>query len=117
MAAKGLDDVVYLTVGIGIGAGVLVNGNCSMLHPEAGHIEKNQTINPWSLFCPFMIHVLPALWTRYSEKDSFLANELIEKDEGTGVIISARALYLCTYYHLGGVMNQKQLFSFNSETA
>ncbi len=39
-AGKGLDNVVYITVGTGIGAGVYVGGQLihGMLHPEAGHI-------------------------------------------------------------------------------
>ena len=39
-AGKGLDNVIYITVGTGIGAGVCVDGHLlhGMLHPEAGHI-------------------------------------------------------------------------------
>lgn len=39
-AGKGLDNVVYITVGTGIGAGVYAEGRLlhGMLHPEAGHI-------------------------------------------------------------------------------
>lgn len=39
-SAKGLDAVVYVTVGTGIGAGVYLDGHLlhGMLHPEAGHI-------------------------------------------------------------------------------
>lgn len=39
-AGKGLDNVIYITVGTGIGAGVYVDGHLlhGMLHPEAGHI-------------------------------------------------------------------------------
>lgn len=38
--AQGLDTVVYLTIGTGVGAGVLAGGALlhGMLHPEAGHI-------------------------------------------------------------------------------
>jgi fructokinase len=38
--AQGLKNVIYLTVGTGIGAGVAVDGKLlhGMLHPEAGHI-------------------------------------------------------------------------------
>lgn len=40
-AARGLETVLYLTVGTGIGAGVYAEGHLlhGMLHPEAGHIE------------------------------------------------------------------------------
>ena len=39
-AGKGLENVIYITVGTGIGAGVYVDGHLlhGMLHPEAGHI-------------------------------------------------------------------------------
>jgi len=38
--AQGLKNVVYLTVGTGIGAGIAIDGKLlhGMLHPEAGHI-------------------------------------------------------------------------------
>lgn len=39
--ARGLTDVVYITVGTGVGAGILSGGNLvhGMLHPEAGHMK------------------------------------------------------------------------------
>src|SRR5262245_31239699 len=39
-AAKGLDPVVYLTIGTGIGGGLLINGSTvhGLLHPEMGHV-------------------------------------------------------------------------------
>lgn len=39
-SAKGLDSVIYITIGTGIGVGISVNGSLlhGMLHPEAGHI-------------------------------------------------------------------------------
>jgi len=38
--AKGIKNVVYLTIGTGVGAGILCEGNLvhGMLHPEGGHI-------------------------------------------------------------------------------
>ncbi|MDZ4700918.1 MAG: ROK family protein [Rhodothermales bacterium] len=39
-AARGLDTVLYLTVGTGIGGGAIVNGRClhGLVHPEMGHL-------------------------------------------------------------------------------
>ena len=39
-AAKGLDNAVYITIGTGIGGGVMTNGKLlhGMLHPELGHM-------------------------------------------------------------------------------
>lgn len=40
-AASGCDNVVYITIGTGVGAGVLVNGKPvhGAIHPEAGHLR------------------------------------------------------------------------------
>ncbi|WP_189567977.1 ROK family protein [Roseibacillus persicicus] len=40
-AAKGLDDVAYITIGTGIGAGILAGGHLihGSLHPEFGHLK------------------------------------------------------------------------------
>lgn len=43
-AAKGLENVIYVTIGTGIGAGIMVNGKIvhGMLHPEGGHVLINR---------------------------------------------------------------------------
>ena len=56
--AQGLDDVVYLTVGTGIGGGVIVNGKPvhGMVHPEIGHIRIPRSDADRKAFpgiCPF----------------------------------------------------------------
>ena len=64
-AARGLDNVVYLTVGTGIGAGVLLEGKLQhgMLHPEAGHILVEREANdPWQQTkCPYHQNCLEGL--------------------------------------------------------
>jgi len=56
-AAQGLDTFIYLTVGTGIGGGVMANGNLlhGLLHPEMGHImiPHDKERDPFEGGCPF----------------------------------------------------------------
>ena len=56
-AAVGLDTFCYVTVGTGIGGGVIVNGELlhGLLHPEIGHmrIPHNQAGDPFGGVCPY----------------------------------------------------------------
>ncbi len=56
-AARGLDNVLYLTVGTGIGGGALVDGSPlhGLIHPEMGHIRipHNREEDPFPGVCPF----------------------------------------------------------------
>ena len=56
-AARGLDSVLYLTVGTGIGGGGLVDGRLlhGLVHPEMGHIRipHDPTTDPFPGACPF----------------------------------------------------------------
>jgi fructokinase len=56
-SARGLDDVVYLTVGTGIGGGALVGGRLvhGLLHPEMGHMRPphDRIADPYGGICPF----------------------------------------------------------------
>jgi fructokinase len=55
-AAKGLDDVVYITIGTGIGAGILSGGRLihGALHPEVGHIKVARMAgDDFAGVCPF----------------------------------------------------------------
>lgn len=56
-AAQGLDTFVYLTVGTGIGGGVMANGQLlhGLLHPEMGHImlPHDKQLDPFEGACPF----------------------------------------------------------------
>lgn len=55
-AGRGIESLVYLTVGTGIGGGSLVNGEpvSSRLHAEMGHFRAaRQPDDPFSGVCPF----------------------------------------------------------------
>lgn len=58
-AGVGIDPLVYITVGTGVGGGVIVNGGTlhGMLHPEIGHIHVPSPATPDVLVpachCPF----------------------------------------------------------------
>jgi fructokinase len=55
-AAKGMRDVVYLTIGTGIGAGISVNGQLvhGTLHPEMGHLRVPRHENDtFAGACPY----------------------------------------------------------------
>jgi fructokinase len=53
-AARGKENVVYITVGTGIGGGALINGRVvhGILHPEMGHMPI-RSISDFQGICPF----------------------------------------------------------------
>lgn len=56
-AARGLDDFIYLTIGTGIGGGVVAHGKPvhGLVHPELGHIvvQHDRMKDPYEGFCPY----------------------------------------------------------------
>ena len=56
-AARGLSNFIYMTVGTGIGAGIVLNGRPvhGLVHPEFGHIliPHDHTRDPFPGSCPF----------------------------------------------------------------
>ncbi|MEX0675778.1 MAG: ROK family protein [Pirellulales bacterium] len=56
-AGQGLDNLIYLTIGTGIGGGGLVNGKLmhGLVHPEMGHIRIPHDCkeDPYAGHCPF----------------------------------------------------------------
>lgn len=56
-AARGFDDIIYLTVGTGIGGGVICDGRLlhGSGHPEIGHLRvpHDLTADPFKGSCPF----------------------------------------------------------------
>lgn len=123
-SSKGLDSVVYVTIGTGVGVGAAVNGQLlhGMLHPEAGHILLRQ--HPDDEFegnCPYHGTCLeglaagPAIEKRWGKKAVELKND--EKVWEIEAFYIAQALmnYILTLAPRriilgGGVMHQEQLF-------
>ena len=123
--AKGKKNIVYLTVGTGVGAGVYAEGKLlhGMLHPEAGHIlMRRREDDHYEGKCPYHKTCLeglaagPAIEERWGKKGI----ELQDRDE----VWDLEAYYLAqalTNYILilapqliilgGGVMHQEQLFT------
>jgi fructokinase len=56
-AAQGIDNFIYLTIGTGIGGGVMINGELlhGLIHPELGHIHlpHDRAADPFAGWCPF----------------------------------------------------------------
>ena len=122
--AKGLDSVIYLTIGTGIGVGVGINGRPlhGMLHPEGGHILLNiHRDDPKGCICPNHKNCFeglacgPSIEARWGRKAAELADraEVWELESyyiaqaltDFIMILSPRRIILG-----GGVMHQEQLF-------
>lgn len=123
-AAQGLKNVIYLTVGTGIGGGVVVDGKIvnGYGHPEAGHIlTRRHAEDHYEGKCPYHGDCLeglaagPAIEARWGQK----AYELAESHQAWEIEAYYIAQALCNYYAVlgserfilgGGVMKQRQLF-------
>lgn len=122
--ARGLDTVLYMTVGTGIGVGIAVGGQLlhGMLHPEGGHIMigKN-THDPGMCICPYHSSCLeglasgPSIEARWGQS----AKELVEKAVvweleseylAKGIVNMILLLSPQKIILGGGVMHQEQLF-------
>ncbi|MBQ8640073.1 MAG: ROK family protein [Lachnospiraceae bacterium] len=82
-ASKGYENSVYITVGTGIGAGVITNGKLlhGMQHPEAGHmLLQRHPDDTYEGKCPFHSHCMeslaagPAIEARWGKKAYDLAD-------------------------------------------
>ena len=123
-AAKGLDSCLYITVGTGIGAGALVQGQLlqGLSHPEMGHIlVRRHPEDDYQGKCPYHSDCLeglaagPAIEARWGAKGIDLV-ERYEVWEMEGyylaqalmqyvLILSPKKIILG-----GGVMHQQQVF-------
>jgi len=124
-AGQGIDNLVYFTIGTGIGAGIISEGRLlhGMLHPEAGHmlLKRHPEDLEFKSFCPFHADCFeglaagPAIEKRWGVKAIDLPKDHKAWDiEGyyiaqalvnMSLIVSAQRFILG-----GGVMHQEQLF-------
>lgn len=123
-SSKGIDNVIYITIGTGVGVGIYTNGQLlhGMLHPEAGHILlRKRNDDSYEGRCPYHKSCLeglaagPAIEERWGAK----AIELKDREEVWDLeayyIAQAIVNYIMTVSPQkiilgGGVMHQEQLF-------
>ena len=123
-AAQGLDSCLYITVGTGIGAGAVVQGELlqGLSHPEMGHIlVKRHPEDEFEGFCPYHKDCLeglaagPAIERRWGKKGVELADRPEVWDLEAYYLSQALMQYILILSPKkiimgGGVMKQKQLF-------
>lgn len=122
--AQGLESVVYVTIGTGVGLGVYLNGQLlhGMLHPEAGHILlRKREDDSYRGKCPYHGNCLeglaagPAIEERWGAKAYTLEQDHKAWELEAFYIAQAITNYIYTYSPNkiilgGGVMHQEHLF-------
>lgn len=102
--AKGLHSCIYITIGTGVGVGVIVDGNLihGMMHPEGGHVLLNRhPEDTYEGFCPFHKNCMeglaagPAIEGRWGQESSRACRQGRGLGDG-GVLYCAGA---CGLYH------------------
>lgn len=124
-AGQGLENLIYLTIGTGVGGGALVNGQLvhGLVHPEMGHIllHHDPTADPFPGNCPFHGHCFegmaagPALEKRWGRRAETLPLDHPAWDLEAHYIAQGLADLVCVFSPQriilgGGVMDQRQLF-------
>ncbi len=124
-AAKGLNSCMYVTVGTGIGAGLIIEGRMvhGLVHPELGHMllrpEKGDPAPDG--FCPYHKGCLeglasgPAIEKRWGKKGYELPPEHQAWELEAGYLAQMCMNAICAFSPEkiilgGGVMQQKHLF-------
>lgn len=123
-AARGLNSCIYITIGTGIGVGVIADGRLlhGMLHPEGGHILlRKLPEDTYEGFCPFHENCFeglaagPAIEGRWGKRAVELEESHRAWEMEAEYIAQALVNYTCILSPQriilgGGVMHQTQLF-------
>lgn len=124
-AAQGLDTFIYLTIGTGIGGGVMVNGRLlhGLIHPEMGHIPlpHDWAADPFPGRCPYHGDCLegmasgPAIADRWGQPGGDLPPDHPAWELEAHYLALALHSFICTLSPQriimgGGVMAQPQIF-------
>lgn len=125
-AGQGLDTIIYLTIGTGIGGGAMVGGKLlhGLIHPEMGHIllPHDWEKDPYPGKCPYHGDCLegmaagPAIEARWGQKGQTLPDDHPAWELEAHYLALALHTLICTLSPQkiimgGGVMAQPQLFS------
>ena len=122
--SKGLDNVVYITIGTGIGIGVITEGKLlhGMMHPEGGHmiiskcVEDNfESVCPYHKDCLEGLASGPSIKKRYGKEGDELKNDNkvwdLEAEYLAQSLVNIILMLQPQRIILGGgVMHQEQLF-------
>ncbi len=129
-AGQGLDTIIYLTIGTGIGGGAIVGGNIvhGLMHPEMGHIRipHNRQIDPFEGICPYHKDCFeglacgPAIASRWDRPAQDLPDDHPAWDLEAEYIATALVNYTLVLSPQkiilgGGVMNKVFLFDLIRE--
>lgn len=123
-SAKGLKNVIYITIGTGIGVGICAEGKMihGILHPEAGHVllskrsdDKGESSCPFHQNCLEGLASGPSLQKRYGKPANELRDNKEVWDLEADYIAQAIVGYIFTVCPQriilgGGVMHQEHLF-------
>lgn len=123
-SAKGLNSVMYITIGTGIGAGIAIDGKLvhGMLHPEAGHIliapvagDETNCVCPYHKNCLEGLAAGPSIEKRWGGKAINLAEREEVWELESDYLAQAIMNFILTVSPQriilgGGVMHQLQLF-------
>lgn len=124
-AARGLSNFIYLTIGTGVGGGVIIDGKPvhGLIHPELGHIPlpHDRMADPYPGRCPFHGDCLegmaagPAISERWGQSAAELSPDHPAWQLEAHYLALALQAFICTLSPQriilgGGVMEQAQLF-------